>query len=169
MSILHAAQCSDLPLIVTFQRVARQDIAFKDGVKLPAGTHIAVASDAIARDRDALPGGGDPDTFDPFRYARLREDPSHPENINRYQFATTSSSDLHFGHGIYACPGRFFASNEIKLILVHLLLRYDFKYADGQSRPRNLCFEEAMHPDPTAKVSIRKREVEADLVSLVGE
>jgi cytochrome P450 len=128
-----------------------------------------MASDAISHDPACLPGGGDPEVFDPFRYARLREDPSKPENANRYQFATTDSSNLHFGHGIYACPGRFFASNEIKLILCHLLLRYDFKYPEGQGRPVNLCYEEAQYPDPTATVLMRKRAVaDTNVAALVG-
>ena len=74
-------------------------------------------------DSELLPGGGDPSTFDPFRYSRLREDKSTPENANKFQFAMTDRNSLHFGHGKYACPGRFFASNEIKILLCHLLRR----------------------------------------------
>lgn len=141
----------------------------KDGLRFPAGTHIAIASDAIGHDPACLSGGGDPETFDPFRYSRLREDPSKPETINRYQFATTDTSNLHFGHGIYACPGRFFASNEIKLILCHLLLRYEFCFPEGQRRPVNLCYEEAQYPDPTADLMMRKREIpEADIAAMLG-
>jgi ent-kaurene oxidase len=108
-------------------------------------------------DVEQLPGGGDPEEFDAFRYVRLREDPAQPDNINRYQFAMTDSRSLHFGHGKYACPGRFFASNEIKILLSYLLLRYDFKYPDGQSRPLNLSADENLYPDPSARVLLRKR------------
>lgn len=105
-----------------------------------------------------LPGGGDPEVFDGFRYERLRSDPAHPENANRFQLAMTDSNNLHFGHGKYACPGRFFASNEIKMIITELLLRYDFKYPEGQERPRSLGADENLYPDPDARVLIRRRE-----------
>ena len=40
---------------------------------------------------------------------------------------TVTKDSLEFGYGKHACPGRFFAVNEIKLILANLLLRFDFK------------------------------------------
>jgi ent-kaurene oxidase len=125
----------------------------------------------MAHDEALLPGGGDPEVFDPFRWERLRLDASKPENINKFQFATTDSATLHFGHGKYACPGRFFASNEIKVILCHLLLRYDFKFAEGQRRPTNWSYEEAFYPDPTVPVLMRQRPAGAlvpDISALVG-
>ncbi|KFH47342.1 Ent-kaurene oxidase-like protein [Hapsidospora chrysogenum ATCC 11550] len=166
-SFLKESQRLNPPLTMSFQRVVRKTLTLKDGTTFPAGTHFAMASDAISHDPACLPGGGDPEVFDPFRYARLREDKSRPENANRYQFATTDSASLHFGHGIFACPGRFFASNEIKLILCHLLMQYDFKFPDGQSRPDNLCYEEASYPDPTATVLIHKRPVSDPVVARI--
>ncbi|KAF2764027.1 cytochrome P450 [Teratosphaeria nubilosa] len=166
-SFLKESQRLHPMLALTFQRIVRKDITLKDGVRLPAGTHIAVPAEAIGFDPEALPGGGDPNVFDPFRYSRLREDPSKTENINRYQFAMTSSDDLHFGHGRFACPGRFFASSEIKLILVYMLLRYDFKFANGRTRPGTFCYAETMVPDTTVKIIVRKREMEEDLVEIL--
>ncbi|KAI1873031.1 uncharacterized protein JN550_003284 [Neoarthrinium moseri] len=55
-----------------------------------------------------------------FRYSRLHEDPAHPENARRYQWAMADSKNLNFGHGIYAYPGRLLAGNEINMILGHL-------------------------------------------------
>lgn len=151
--------------VVSFQRVVQKTFTLENGTKLPAGTHLAMPSDAISHDPDCLPGGGDPEVFDPFRYARLREG---EENTNRYQFATTDETSLHFGHGIFACPGRFFASNEIKLILTHLLMSYDFKFEDGQGRPKNLCYEEACYPDPTVNVLMRRRAIpEKDISAII--
>lgn len=143
----------------------------KDGTCLPAGTHLAMPAAAMAHDAALLPDCGDPEVFDPFRYERLRQDTSKPENINKFQFATTDSSTLHFGHGKFACPGRFFASNEIKVILCHLLLRYDFKFPEGQQRPRNWSYEEAFYPDPTVPILMRKRPtggLDPEISALVG-
>ncbi|KAA8643984.1 hypothetical protein EYZ11_011364 [Aspergillus tanneri] len=170
-SFLKESQRKSPPLVLSFQRVVQRALRLKDGTYLARGTQLAMASDAIAHNPSCLPGGGDPEDFDPFRYARLREDPSKPGNINRYQFATTDSTNLHFGHGIYVCPGRFFASNEIKLILCHMLLAYDFRFPQGQAHPANLSYEEAQYPDPTATVLMRQRMLspaEADVSACLG-
>ena len=42
-----------------------------------------------------------------------------------------------FGLGKHACPGRFFASNEIKVLLCRIILDYDMKLLDGTTRPAN--------------------------------
>ncbi|KAL2286223.1 hypothetical protein FJTKL_07028 [Diaporthe vaccinii] len=36
-----------------------------------------------------------------------------------------------FGHGAHACPGRFFAANEVKIALAHLLMKYDWRLPEG--------------------------------------
>lgn len=43
------------------------------------------------------------------------------------QFVATSPTYLGFGHGRHACPGRFFAANELKLLIAYLLTRYDIQ------------------------------------------
>ena len=156
---------------MSFQRVAKKALTLSDGTYIPAGTHFAMASDAILHDKANLPGGGDPEDFDPFRYSKLREDPLKPENTNRYQFAMSDNTHLHFGHGKFACPGRFFASNEVKIILCHLLIGYDFKFPAGKSRPKNLSYEEAQYPDPTAFVWMKKRALtmaEAEIAAFLN-
>lgn len=161
---------------MSFQRVVRKGTTLKDGTYLPAGTHFAMPSAAMAHDPALLPfdvdDQQDAQRFDPFRFERLRTDPTKPENVNRFQFATTDASTLHFGHGKYACPGRFFASNEIKVILCHLLLQYDFKFPEGQdTRPANWSYEEAFYPDPTVPVLMRQRkegELDADIAALLA-
>lgn len=113
-----------------------------------------MASDSVMHDPSNI---ADPDVFDGFRYARLRQ--SSADNANKHQFAMTDANSLHFGHGKYSCPGRFFASNEIKMILAHLLLNFDFRYPEGQGRPRNLSADENIYPDPAARLQMRRREV----------
>ncbi|KAI1423458.1 cytochrome P450 [Xylaria sp. FL1777] len=156
-SFLKESQRMSPPSQLAFNRVVREKLKLSDGTVLPVGTHFAMASDAVMHDKSKLPGDADPSDFDGFRYLKLREDPSHPDNIHRYQFATTDSNNLHFGHGRYGCPGRFFASNEIKMILGHLLLEYDFKFPQGQGRPENMSADENIFPDPSGRVLLRRR------------
>lgn len=51
----------------------------------------------------------------------------------RNHFVNVNDQNLGFGYGRHACPGRFFANNEIKLILAKLLLEYDIKMVDGMT------------------------------------
>ncbi|KAK2594826.1 hypothetical protein QQS21_007454 [Conoideocrella luteorostrata] len=164
-SFLKESQRMNPPLVLSFQRIVKTPLTLKDGAKIPTGTHLAMASDAISHDPAYLPGGGDPEVFDPFRYSRLREEEA---NKNKFQFATTDDTNLHFGHGLYACPGRFFASNEAKLILSHVLIMCDFKFHEGQTRPKNLSYEEACYPDPAVRVLMRRRAIpEKDIAAII--
>ncbi|KAI0389232.1 cytochrome P450 monooxygenase [Xylariaceae sp. FL0594] len=166
-SFMKESQRMNPPSLLAFNRIVRSPITLSDGTVLPKGTHFSMASDEVMHDPEFLAGGGDPSEFDPFRYSRLRDESA--ENANRYQFATTDKNSLHFGHGKYSCPGRFFASNEIKIIMAHLLLRYDFKYPAGQGRPVNLSADENLYPDPTARLLMREAvSVDEGLKKFVG-
>ena len=152
---------------MTFDRIVKEPLTLSDGIMLPTGTHIAMPTDPMLRDADLLPPGAHSDSFDPFRYSRAREDSSKPANAQRFQLASTESTSLPFGHGKHACPGRFFASSEAKLILTHLLLQYDFRYPEGKGRPDNWLFAENLAPDPNARLLIRERTMaERDLKML---
>ena len=64
-----------------------------------------------------------------------------------------------WGYGSHACPGRWFADAEIKIIVIHLLLEFDFRFPDGKERPKSLEFETQNLPDREAGVLLRKRTV----------
>lgn len=54
-------------------------------------------------------------------------------------------------------PGRFFAANEIKLILARILLEYDIKMPDGMTeRYPNLAMGLDALPDPTKSLMLKK-------------
>lgn len=54
-------------------------------------------------------------------------------------------------------PGRFFAAQELKLMLSEVVLNYDVKMEGGKDRPSNFIFGMNVAPDVTAKVMFRKR------------
>jgi hypothetical protein len=80
----------------------------------------------------------------------------------KHQLVTVGSENLGFGHGSHACPGRFFASNEIKVLLVDMLRRFDISIKkDGGIGERQEGFRSDVFfiPDPSVKVYFKKRSV----------
>lgn len=135
-------------------REAVIDLTLHDGFVIPAGQTVAFSQLAINTDPNMYP---DPHTFHGFRFAELRE---RPENHNKYQFVTTGPDAMAFGHGVHACPGRFFASNEIKIVIAGIIMRYDIAFgANGGSgpRPKNVDHGSSIVPDMSHKVYFKKR------------
>ena len=86
-------------------------------------------------------------------------------NENKHQFVTTSSESLNFGHGNHACPGRFFASNEIKVVLIELLRSWEFRLKGDwegvggeDKRPKNWEVDMGIVPDVGAELEFRRRK-----------
>ncbi len=50
-------------------------------------------------------------------------------------FTHSSMTFLPFGAGLTLCPGRRFARNEIKILLVFLLNKFDFEIVDKKVKP----------------------------------
>lgn len=122
-----------------------------DGIVLPRSTQIGMASGPMAMSSKFHTA---PETFDGFRFHHMRQT---LDSSNAHQFTTTGLGSLMFGHGKYACPGRFFASVESKIVLIHILQRYDMQLYQCAERPRNLFFADANIPDPTQRILFRKR------------
>jgi ent-kaurene oxidase len=73
-------------------------------------------------------------------------------------YLQANPQSMAFGYGRHACPGRFFASDEIKAITIYLLNNYDIKFAEGQTRPKSLEVETQFLPDHTATILCKKRK-----------
>ncbi|MCJ1263410.1 hypothetical protein MMC22_003280 [Lobaria immixta] len=155
-SVMKESQRFNPLLLSSFDRIVRREYRLRDGFIIPKGTHISVASHAIAMDPELFPN---PEVFDGFRFADLRSSSKDLAAAGRLQWASSNLENMAFGYGRHACPGRFFAANEIKQIMVHLLMNYDFKLPDGQTtRPMNEPCETQLIPNHVAKVLIRKRK-----------
>ena len=135
-------------------RAVTSSFQLSDGTVLPKGARIVVAPRHI--DPDVYV---DPLKFDPARYLREREKPGQN---NAWQHVTTSAQHMGFGHGQHACPGRFFASNEIKIALAHLLLKYDWEADPAETSP-NIEVEGRSSTNPRVRVLLRRREEELNL------
>jgi cytochrome P450 len=77
------------------RRLALRPFTFSNGVTVPAGTLVCVPASATHTDEEIYPN---PDEFDGFRFAMLRE--SEGDKItSRYQAVSTSSEHLTYGLG----------------------------------------------------------------------
>jgi cytochrome P450 len=115
------------------KRILNCPIDLSDGTHLPTGTIVAVPNEAVNHDPENYP---DPERFDGYRFVKLREMKAGVTS-QYHQFVTSNKTSLNFGYGKHACPGRFFASAEIKMILAYLLISFDFKLEGGE-RPKNI-------------------------------
>ena len=99
-----------------------------------------------------------PEKFDGFRYYKRRVTEKSIGETSKYMASTPSEEHLPFGHGAQACPGRFFAVNEVKLIMVFFLVHYEFKQPDRQKSSRlHFPFEEYFVLNPMLKLMMRKK------------
>ncbi|KAL8861936.1 MAG: hypothetical protein Q9178_001806 [Gyalolechia marmorata] len=150
-SFMKESQRFNPPSMLSYHRVMQWPHVLSDGTVLPKGAHICMPVNAIQMDPEVTT---DPEVFDGLRYYKQRQNPGEG---HLHQFATTEKNLLNFGHGRYACPGRFFASLEIKVILVRLIMNYDFKFLDGRGRPPNLRAHEFLFPNPDGELLVRFR------------
>jgi cytochrome P450 len=139
--------------------VAKDGLTTPSGVHIPQGNFVAVPSLAVLTDAKKHPS---PEEFRPFRFVDLRQDvntgerlPDHVER-SRMSFAATSNDYLAFGNGRQACPGRFFAAAELKLMLAYILLHYDFEMLP--KRPSDSWVGILRIPSPTAKIRVKRRK-----------
>ncbi|KAG2005586.1 cytochrome P450 [Coprinopsis cinerea AmutBmut pab1-1] len=137
-------------------RKARNDYTFSNGVVVPKGFRTAIASVATYLDPDVYE---DPDTFDGFRFVKNKEG-SNGDSARDYQgMVSLNPSYLIFGGGRPACPGRYLAVNEAKLVLAHVLLNYDIKLPnDRTTPPEPFWIGESRAMDPKAEILFRRRQ-----------
>ncbi len=139
--------------IGSFRRKLLLSITLSDDTFLPEGTTLFSPTWSISHDASIFP---DPDTFDGLRFFNMRQ-ASHSDN-NRHKFTSIDNTATYFGAGKHACPGRAFAGIEIKMIVVQLLMRYDFKLVDGDTKPRDYQMEGILHPNRQKEIMIRNRQ-----------
>ncbi|KAH9229033.1 hypothetical protein K456DRAFT_1845591 [Colletotrichum gloeosporioides 23] len=151
-------QSTDNPIPVSMGRIADADVYLSDGTVIPKGMKVAVANtsrhDPIIYES--------PLEFDGYRFLRMRQTPGKE---NQAHFVTTSPDSLGFGHGQHACPGRFFAANEVKIAMCHLLLKYDLELVPGSDFSVQV-HGFSLNSNRGAKIRVRRRKEEINLESL---
>ncbi|KAI1632917.1 ent-kaurene oxidase [Biscogniauxia mediterranea] len=157
-SVMKESQRVNPGSLVRFQRWVAKPVTLSDGTRLPAGVMIETPHALAVQDPLSYEN---PETFDAHRFLNLRNGTSEDllgyKNKEQHQFVTVTKDFMHFGYGRHACPGRFFAANEIKLILARILLTYDIKMPDGLTeRYANLRMGTDQFPDATKEILFKK-------------
>ncbi|KAM0499443.1 hypothetical protein ACHAP8_005599 [Fusarium lateritium] len=142
------------PILIGWRRRALEDVTLSSGTTVKKGNKVVVTANHMWSDENY----NDAKTFNPYRFI-----PKDNEQMS--YLVNTSPNHLGFGHGLHSCPGRWFASNEVKIALCHLLLKYDWKLVDDK-RPEPVAFGMAYVANPEAKLLIRRRKEELDLSTL---
>jgi len=141
---------------MTINRVADEEIHLSDGTVIPKGAALTIPNTILYDEKFYE----NPNVFNGRRFYDMRQ---RAGEETKHQFVTTGDDYLPFGHGKHACPGRFFASNEIKILLAHMLLQYDFKFPADQGRPPIITYGLDGATNGDARISYKSRTPEVSL------
>ncbi|KAF4627737.1 hypothetical protein G7Y89_g10414 [Cudoniella acicularis] len=168
-SFLKESQRLSPPSLTNGRRITNSEIKLSTGHTIPKGTHIMFPSyplqiSPLSESFSPAYNGPDykpPSEFDGMRFYKLR---AMEGKENKHQFVTTAPDSLNFGYGNHACPGRFFASNEIKIVLIELLKNWEFRLkgdvelkGGADKRPKNFFTEAGVSPNPFAEIEFKRR------------
>ncbi|QPC80318.1 hypothetical protein HYE68_011070 [Fusarium pseudograminearum] len=132
--------------------VAEKGVTFPSGTHVPKGLRIAVPGYSVFQDPEVYP---EPKKYNALRFYNARQnDKDEYVKSARNAWPTTSTDFLAWGLGRNACPGRFFASSEIKMMIAYMLLNYDIEHLD--ERPRNTWIVQNRIPPMKATLRIRR-------------
>jgi cytochrome P450 len=126
-------------------------------VKLPMGSRLSISAWGIHHDEDIYANAA---MYDAFRFSRPLEEGtasqnSSKENENRHSMVSASENYLPFGMGRHSCPGRYFASVQLKLFLAYIATNYDVKLIE--ERPKFVTMGHFPVPPMKGKLLIRRK------------
>ena len=104
-----------MPPVPSIPRRALRDFEY-GGYTIPAGTQVGINIHLVHHQEEHWP---DPSRFDPMRFT--------PDLVKaRHKYAWVP-----FGGGAHMCLGLHFAYMQVKILLAHVLTRYEVQIADG--------------------------------------
>ncbi|KAG9258510.1 cytochrome P450 [Emericellopsis atlantica] len=148
---LNMASTFGVPRLV----VGKDGFATQSGIHIPKGNVIAVPGKNIARDDVFF---AEAETYKPFRFVEnTGKSETVPVKKAKAAAATTTADYLPFGHGRHACPGRFFAVAQMKLVLGYLIMNYDIEML--YKRPADIYIGVAKLPPMASELRVRRRKM----------
>lgn len=161
--------------IGSMRRLALQDLTLSDGTFIPKGAFIAVSAhrnwDPSLHENPEVWDGyrffnyisrdDDDDTTNTEKGSRKeekdgREHNNKKEKNGQHKLVGLSPDHLGFGYGKHACPGRFFAAAEIKIVLAEILRRYEWRLV-GDKVPKPMPWGFNVVANPGVVIEVRRR------------
>ncbi|KFA45495.1 hypothetical protein S40293_10289 [Stachybotrys chartarum IBT 40293] len=147
----------------TFNRKVIKPFRLSNGESIPAGVYVQIPAGVMAFDEDLF---SDAKTFNALRFFELQQakdkETSHSKavkSVTSTQLVGVDQTNLIWGYGRHTCPGRFFAANELKMILAVILLHYEVKNPPGiTGRHQDLWNGPYSIPDPEKTIMIRRMD-----------
>ncbi|KAF4442286.1 cytochrome p450 [Fusarium acutatum] len=136
--------------LTTVRRYAEKDLVFHDGLTIRKGRRFFLMP-LIRIDQQG--------EFDPYRWVKRRDTSDDPKGL---LFVASGLESQTFGLGKHACPGRFFAHDEMKVATALLILKYDWRKLPTTPKPYFGAKEDvAIFPDGVElEIKVRKPEVD---------
>ncbi|KAI9709132.1 MAG: hypothetical protein M1820_003578 [Bogoriella megaspora] len=142
--------------LVAIRRKALKSYTFAHGgQRLQVGQIACVPAWDIMHDAETYP---DPTLFDGHRFARkakAREE-GQENKASGTRFADATKEFPIWGYGSKACPGRWHASFVIKLALVNLIERYEFRL-EGEPSTYKWFWETFQMPYESSRILMKRR------------
>ncbi|KAH8164723.1 hypothetical protein CIB48_g3529 [Xylaria polymorpha] len=137
------------------KQVMPQDgVTLPDGSHIPQGTWIGVPVEAIHRDETIYP---DARGFDALRFARMRVEGEPNKSLDA---AEPSDTYMFFSYGRTSCPGRWFATRVMKILVAYVTLHYDIKPLSEDAERFSVGDTKFHHS--AVKMMVRRRKLDGD-------
>ena len=138
--------------------VAKGGVTTPNGVHCPYGSSVCVSTSALHIDEENYSNAL---KYDMLRHVKQKEAVDAVDangNLKKANCAavSTSADYLPFAHGRHACLGRFFAIQELKLLLAYMVLNYDIEVLE--KRPENIASKQVLLPPMMATIKVRRRK-----------
>jgi cytochrome P450 len=149
-----------------YQVSAPEGIEIENNIRIPQGIPLATPMDAIHLDENFYP---DPNRYYAFRFctrsqihgtktaAKYEKLAGEAESVSPKQQSSATLDDafLSFGLGKHACPGRFFAVHEMKMMLAYIVMNYEIETFDERPPQKRVMWIQLPRED--TKIKIRRR------------
>ncbi|KAL4935822.1 hypothetical protein BDV06DRAFT_233927 [Aspergillus oleicola] len=139
---------------ISMRRKVLRPTTFSDGTRLARDDIACIPLQMILQSEVNYI---DPLTFNPGRFVHCTASGTCSSNKNS-KFTDADVTFPIWGLGKHACPGRHYASVLLKLVLAHVLLRYDVRLPDGDTGTRSFYWRSSIVPRSGAVLYFRERK-----------
>ncbi|KAE9983849.1 hypothetical protein EG328_009463 [Venturia inaequalis] len=137
---------------ISIVRRTMNPVTLSDGLHVPVGNWMGIPQDGILRDESFYPNA---DCFQADRFVESQNNPpSDHKGVRRFTFPGLSFP--FWGSTKQACPGRFYVSMVVKMVLITILSEYEIEPVDEDVQS-TWTFGPHMLPSSSLSIRIKTR------------